>query len=84
MQFAGLVTRDDYWLASDRRGVVVVVVGHLAFMCEVDPVALEDVLHLEFIKISVGEDVAAAPENTVFFVILNGALQQFVQLRDLR
>jgi hypothetical protein len=46
---------------------------------EVHPIALEDVLHLEIIKVGVGKDVTAAPENTILLVVLYGALQQLIQ-----
>jgi hypothetical protein len=75
VQFAGFVTRDDDRLAANPRGVVIVIVRNLAFVCEIHPIALEDVLHLEHVQIGVREDVATAAENTVFLVILNGVAQ---------
>jgi hypothetical protein len=45
-------------LAADVGRVVIVVVGDLAFVREVDPVALEDVLHFEFEQRLVGERAA--------------------------
>ena len=81
VQFAGLVARDDDRLTADPRGVVIVVVRNLAFVRQIHPVAFEDVLHLEFVQVGVREDVAAATENAVLLVILDGGMQQFIQLR---
>src|SRR5690606_5463460 len=59
VQLAFLVAADDDGLAADVRGEVVTDVRDLALVGEVDPVALEDVLHLEFEDLLVGEDVTA-------------------------
>jgi hypothetical protein len=48
VEFALTVARDDHGLAAHRRREVIVVRRNLAFVREIDPVALEDVLHLEF------------------------------------
>jgi len=58
IQFAQAVARDEDGLAANVRGVVVIVVGDLAFMRQVDPVAFEDVLHLEFEQGFIGEGAA--------------------------
>ncbi len=81
VQFAALVASDHHGLAANPGGVVIVVVGNLAFVRQVHPIALEDVFHLEFEQIGVGENVAAATEYTVLLVVLNGGVQQFIQLR---
>jgi hypothetical protein len=49
-------------------------------MREINPIAFEDMLHLELEQIGVREDIAAATEYAVFPVILNGGVQQFIQL----
>jgi hypothetical protein len=38
------------------------------------------VFHLEFEQIGIGENIAAATEYTALLVVLNGRVQQFVQL----
>ena len=81
VQFTALVASDNHGLAANPGGVVVVVVGNLAFVRQVHPIALEDVFHLELKQIGVGEDVAAATEYTALLVVLNGGVQQFIQLR---
>ena len=48
-------------------------------MRQIDPVALEDVLHLQFEQVGVGEDVAAAPEDAGFLVVFDGIGQQVLQ-----
>ena len=58
VEFARLVARDDDRLAADLRGEVVVRVGDLALVGQVDPVALEDVLHLQVEQGLVGEGAA--------------------------
>ncbi|MCY1187265.1 hypothetical protein D9M73_282270 [compost metagenome] len=40
------VARDEDWLTPHGQGQEVILFGDLAFMCQVDPIALEDVLHL--------------------------------------
>ena len=55
-------------------GEVVVVVRNLALVGEIDPVALEDVLHLQFEQLGVGEDVAAAAIDAVFAILDDGML----------
>ncbi len=80
MQLAGLVARDDDRLAADPRRVVIVVVGNLAFVRQIHPVALEDVLHLELVQRRVREDVAAATEDAGRLVILHGGFQQVIQV----
>ena len=44
-------------------------------MRHVDPVAFEDVLDFKLEQLFIGEDVAAAAENTVFRVVLNGTVK---------
>jgi hypothetical protein len=79
VQLAGLVARDDDRLAADPRRVVIVVVGDLALVRQIDPVALEDVLHLELEQRLVGEDVAAAAEDAGVLVVLHRGGEQVVQ-----
>jgi hypothetical protein len=81
VKFAGFVAGYHDGLAADPRRVVIVVIGNLAFMREIDPIALEDVLHLEIEQIGVREDIAAATEYTVLPVVLDGGMKQFIQLR---
>jgi hypothetical protein len=59
VQLALLVAADHDGLATDVGGEVVPVVRNLALVREVDPVAFEDVLHLQLEDFLVGEDVAA-------------------------
>ena len=56
VQPAVLVARDHDRLAADVGREVVAGLGDLALVREVDPVALEDVLHLELEDLFVGED----------------------------
>ncbi len=68
VELALAVARDHDRLAADVGGVVVVVVGDLAFVRQVDPVALEDVLHLEFKQGLVGKGAAVQPVVAGFAV----------------
>nr|GEU28163.1 hypothetical protein [Tanacetum cinerariifolium] len=58
MEFALAVARDEHGLAAHVGGAVIVVVGQLAFVRQVDPVALEDVLHLQFEQGGIGKGAA--------------------------
>ena len=58
VELAVLAAGDDDRLAADEDGQVVVDIGDLALVREVDPVALEDVLHLELEQLLVGESRA--------------------------
>ena len=54
-----LVAGDHDRLPADVGGQVVVVVRQLALVGEVDPVALEDVLHLQLEQLGIGERLPA-------------------------
>nr|WP_277872965.1 hypothetical protein [Raineyella fluvialis] len=56
VELAVLAPGDDHGLASDVGGEVVTDVRDLRLVGQVDPVALEDVLHLELEELFVGED----------------------------
>ena len=58
VQLALAVAGDHDRLAADMGRVVVIVIRDLAFVRQVDPVALEDVLHLEFKQCLVGKGAA--------------------------
>ncbi|EKD98039.1 MAG: hypothetical protein ACD_23C00614G0002, partial [uncultured bacterium] len=83
VELAVLAARDDDGLAADVRGEVVVDLGDLAFVRQVDPVAFEDVLHLQLEQIGVREDVSAAAIDAVFLVVLQGAFDQGLDIRAL-
>jgi hypothetical protein len=69
IQFTVLIARDDDRLTTNPCCVVVVIVWNLAFVSQVDPVRFEEVLHLQFEQFWIGEDIATAAENTLFFVV---------------
>lgn len=75
VQVAVLVAGDDDGLAADVGGEVVARIRHLALVGEVDPVALEDVLHLEFEDVLVGEDAPVGPEHAGVRVVDDGVGQ---------
>ena len=77
VELAVLAARDDHRLAAYGGGEVVVDRGNLALVREIDPVAFEDVLHLQLEKRGIGEDVAAAAVDAAVLVILKGRFQQF-------
>ncbi|MOA02776.1 hypothetical protein D3C78_1222450 [compost metagenome] len=62
VQLAVAVAGDDHRLAAGAHGHEIVRVGQLAFMAGVDPVALEDQLHLQIEQFRLGEHV---PGNAV-------------------
>jgi hypothetical protein len=57
-------------LAAHVGGEVVVLVGDLALMGQVDPVTLEDVPHLELEDLGIGEDVPGYAEHALLGVVL--------------
>ena len=69
VELAAAVARDKDRLAPHVGREVVIPVRDLTFMREVDPVALEDVLHLEFEDLRIREDVASDPEDATCRVV---------------
>ncbi len=51
-------------------------------MGQVDPVAFEDVLHLQFKQIRIGEDVSAAAEDAGVLVVLERTVQQLFNVAE--
>lgn len=48
-------------------------------MGEIDPVAFEDVLHLQLEEVFVGEDVATATEGAGLMIVLDRCREQVVE-----
>ncbi len=71
-RFPLLVAGDHHRLAADVGGEVVAGVGNLRLMGEVDPVALEDVLHLQLEDFLVGENAAVGAVHTAGRVFDDG------------
>ena len=71
-RLAGLVPGDHDRLPADVGGEVVAGVGHLAFVGQVDPVALEDVLDLELEDLLVGEDPPVRAVDACLGVVDDG------------
>jgi hypothetical protein len=72
-------------VASNKDGLsthisreVVILVGDLALVGEIDPVALEDVFHLEFEDFRVGKDVAGDPVGPLFDIVLQHRSERFL------
>jgi hypothetical protein len=64
-QLAIAVARNDDELAAHPGREVVVLVRDLALVRQVDPVAFEDVLHLELKEPGIGEDVPRDTEHAL-------------------
>ena len=75
VQLALPVARDEDGLAAHIGREIVVLVGDLALVGQIDPVALEDVLHLEFEDLRVGEDMSRDPVGPCLGIIF----QRFVE-----
>ena len=75
VQFAVLVAGDHDGLTADVGGEVVAGVGQLALVGQVDPVALEDVLHLQLEDLLVGEDPPVGAVDAGFRVVDHGVGQ---------
>jgi hypothetical protein len=73
VQLAILVAGDDDGLTTDVTGEVVIRVGDLAFVRQIDPVAFKDVLHLELEQLGIGEHVATTAIKAFFFIDLHHA-----------
>src|SRR5690606_3418088 len=67
--------RDKDRLPTHVGRVVVVLLGNLAFVSKVDPVALENVFHLQLEQPLVREHLALAAEDAFFFVVFNKRIQ---------
>ena len=75
VQLAVAVAADDDRLAADVGGEMIVRVGHLAFVAQVDPGALEDVFHLQFEQFLVGEQPAVDLEQAVLRTVDEQAVE---------
>ena len=80
VQLAGAVARDHHRLAADVGGVVVAVVRDLALVRQVDPVALEDVLHLELEQLRIVEGGTLDAVQAFVVVIDQHAVQALAQV----
>jgi hypothetical protein len=69
VEFALLVPGDDDRLPPDVGREVVADVRDLAFVREVDPVPLEDVLHFEFEEFLVGENAPVGAVNAILGIL---------------
>ncbi|MCY1539895.1 hypothetical protein D9M68_755050 [compost metagenome] len=70
------VARDEDRLAPHVEGDVVVLLGNLALVGEIDPVAFEDVLHFQFEQTRISEHLPLAAVDALLFVILEQRLQE--------
>src|SRR5690606_26008779 len=82
VEVAILAAGDEHRLAADLGRVVVVHLGQLALVRQVDPVAFENVLHLEVEQVLVREHLTLAAEQALFLVFLDQGVQ--ILLRDHR
>ena len=72
VEFAVLAAGDDDGLPADVGGEVVARIRHLTLVGQVDPVALEDVAHLQLEDLLVGEDPAVGPVDAGIAVVDDG------------
>ncbi|MCY1429452.1 hypothetical protein D9M71_453700 [compost metagenome] len=70
-----LVARDENRLAPHGQGEEVILLGDLAFVGQVDPVALEDMFHLQVKQAWVGEHLALAAVDALFTVVLKHGIE---------
>lgn len=80
VQLLVLVTGDHDGGAADVGRVVVADVRDLRLVGQVDPVPLEDVLHLELEDLLVGEDLALGADHAVLAVVDDGVVDDVVQM----
>ncbi|MNK97101.1 hypothetical protein D3C87_1174170 [compost metagenome] len=72
-----LVARDEDRLAPHGGGVEIVDVGDLAFVGQVEPVALEDVFHLQVEQPGVGEHLAFAAIEALLGIVFKQGMHVF-------
>src|SRR5260370_34198521 len=77
VQLAIPVAYNKDGLADHISCEVVVLVGDLALVGEIDPVALEDVLHFEFEDLRVGKDVSGDPVGPLFGIVFQHRVERF-------
>ena len=80
VQLLILVPGDHDGGAADVGRVVVADVRDLRLVGQVDPVPLEDVLHLELEDLLVGEDLALGADHAVLAVVDDGVVDDVVQM----
>src|ERR1700731_183279 len=73
-----LVARDEDRLTADVGREIVVLVRNLALVCQIDSVALEDVLYLEFEDARIGEDFTTDTVDATRDVILHRCAKHFL------
>ena len=76
VQLAGAAAGDKDRLTAHRGGEVVVVVRDLALVGEVDPIALEDMLHFEFEDIWIRKDIPSDAVGAAGRIILQGCVER--------
>ena len=69
VEFAIAIPRNKDRLTAYIGCKVVVLVRDLAFVREVDPVALEDIFHLQLEDLRVGEYISGNPITALFDVV---------------
>ncbi|MNE38524.1 hypothetical protein D3C80_1324270 [compost metagenome] len=69
IEFPVLVARDEDRLTPHGEGQEIILFGDLAFMCQVDPIALEDMLHLQVEQTRVGEHLALTTVDALFAIV---------------
>ncbi|MNZ82499.1 hypothetical protein D3C78_1011970 [compost metagenome] len=75
VEHAVLVARDEDRLTAHHGGQEVVLLGDLAFVGEIQPVAFEDVLHLQVEQAGVGEHLALAAVDAFLGVVFKQGLK---------
>ncbi len=78
VQLAAPAARNEDGLPAHIGSEVIVVVRDLALVRQVDPVALEDVLHLKLEHLGIGEDVAADAVDPRRGVILQCGVERLL------
>ncbi len=83
LELAILGPGDDYRLTTHRGGVVVARILDLALVGQENPVAFEDVLHLELEELLVGEDAAVTAVVTGFRIGFHRVADRFLKSVEL-
>ena len=72
------IARDEDRLTSHIGREIVVLVRDLALVSEIGPVALEEVLYLEFEDFRIGKDVVTDAVNAARRIVLHSRIERFL------
>jgi hypothetical protein len=76
IQAAVFAACQKHGLAANIGSEVIIHIGQLAFMRQVNPIAFKNMLHLQLEQIRIREDVTTAAIHACFLVFFQGSIKQ--------